>query len=457
MSTALLDPPAPADPDADPADPAPPELPPDSWAARRLQARIARDTFRRHKRAADRAEAERQRVARSARWSSTATRVKQRLGKARTAVVIVAVNSFAGTGQALSAYRDLAPAAWAAPAKLAFALGEAATVESIALYLSWQAQRAMLDGAPLTAARLRVASYLVAVLVGGVNYSHFCNADWSPTAAAVVFALFSVLGPWLWGIHGRGLRREWLRETGRVDDVGAHFGLRRWLLFPVRTFVAWRFSIDYGYTDSRAAWTAYRRARTLRRAWRRQARAGRAHLGPVRALVARWLDGPDPEPTSAPAPAALDVAPEVTEPEAVPQPEVAPEPEAEPEPEVAPAAEAPAEVPAEPEPEPEPEPVVDEEPELRPAEVRRLELLTKRNLPDRVAVLGRRAESDAIVADILAGSGIPGRSGNQPPLTQEIVRAMYGVGATRADRLIVMAKEQAPASRRPAGRRRATG
>src|SRR5205807_5712742 len=115
------------------------------------------------------------------------------------------------------------------------AIGAAVAIESIALYVQWHAHDALLLKASATAARLRRASYLIAAAVATINYWHF-SSNWAPTAAAVVFAVFSASGPWLWGLHTRRMQHLQLLREGQADSAGAVFSAERWRAFPVRTF-----------------------------------------------------------------------------------------------------------------------------------------------------------------------------------------------------------------------------
>jgi hypothetical protein len=63
------------------------------------------------------------------------------------------------------------------------------------------------------------------------------------------------------GPSGRSLRRDQLRAAGLIDPRCAHFGAAKWLNFPIRTLRAYRWSVDHGIQEERAAWEAYRAAR----------------------------------------------------------------------------------------------------------------------------------------------------------------------------------------------------
>jgi hypothetical protein len=151
----------------------------------------------------------------------------------------------------------------------------AMTVESIAVYLAYEAHAALLAGD--ASFRLRAASYVAAGLVGALNYSHFAGPGLRPTAAALAFGGLSSISPWLWSIRSRSLRRDQLRAAGLIDPRSAHFAAAKWVNYPIRTLRAYRWSVDHGMQEERAAWEAYRAARHRRRA------GASAHTNRVRA------------------------------------------------------------------------------------------------------------------------------------------------------------------------------
>jgi len=176
----------------------------------------------------------------------------------RPVLPILLVTGFAGIGQILWNLDYVAPAAWGWPARIALACGAAGAVESISLNVQWHAHDAYVQGFLTRAARLRRASYCIAAVVAGINYSHFAGPGGAPTPAAIMFALFSASSPWLWGLHTRRVREIHLAQQGaRVDVAGTEFAPIRWRVFPLRTFRAWRWSIDYGITDPQRAWDGY--------------------------------------------------------------------------------------------------------------------------------------------------------------------------------------------------------
>lgn len=174
---------------------------------------------------------------------------------------LLIVTGFAVYGQTLFGVDAYSPVTWPLEQRIGVAVGVAIGIESVGNYVQWHAHDALLMRATSTAARLRRASYLIAMGIAAINYSHFAGPHWSPTPAAIVFAAFSASSPWLWGLHTRRAQRVQLTREGQIDASGATFSAERWRAFPFRTWSARRWSIDHSITDPRAAWESYRAAR----------------------------------------------------------------------------------------------------------------------------------------------------------------------------------------------------
>lgn len=172
---------------------------------------------------------------------------------------LLLVNAAAVYGQVAFFYESVAPGNWAIPGKLALSILIAAAIESIAVYVGWHAHDALLMKASATAARLRRASYLLALIVGAINYAHFAGKGglFDPTAASVAFGLLSLLSPWLWGLHTRRAQHVQLTKEGAIDVAGATFSAERIWAFPIRAWGARRWSIDNYVTDPQTAWDGY--------------------------------------------------------------------------------------------------------------------------------------------------------------------------------------------------------
>jgi hypothetical protein len=149
------------------------------------------------------------------------------------AVPIVLLNLLAVTGQTQWAGGHLH---WGWPGRLLFA----AAMETIALSVTYYAHRQLIEGD--SAVRLRLGAYLIAAGSATINYQEH-SALWHPTPAAAVFASASLLSPVLWTSYSRFASRGIMREKGLIDRRAAKFALARWVLFPGRTFSAFRFSV----------------------------------------------------------------------------------------------------------------------------------------------------------------------------------------------------------------------
>jgi hypothetical protein len=160
------------------------------------------------------------------------------------AVPIVLVNVVAFAGQ-LAFLRTHLP--WPAPGQVLVAV----TLESVAVYLAWQAHLAL--AADDSALRLRLAAYAFAAVIGVMNYSHYMAAGWRPTFAAVTFGLMSVSSPWLWSVHSRRVSRDALKERGLIEAHAVRLGATRWLWHPALSFRVMRWAAWTGEADPAAA------------------------------------------------------------------------------------------------------------------------------------------------------------------------------------------------------------
>src|SRR4051812_130872 len=170
---------------------------------------------------------------------------------------LLLMNALTVYGQGSFAYADVAPESWPMVGRLVLAVMFALSVESIALYVGWHAHDALLLKSRGTARTLRRSSSLIARVVAAMNYSHFAAPDGGVTAAAIAFAMLSLLSPWVWGLHTRRQARLQLLKERRADEGGAVFSSERTRAFPVRTWKARRYSIDYNITDPTQAWNEY--------------------------------------------------------------------------------------------------------------------------------------------------------------------------------------------------------
>jgi hypothetical protein len=214
--------------------------------------------------------------------------------KLRPVLPLLLINGGAAYAQAAYAFEQIAPAEWNAPSRAAFAVAFSAALESVAVYVQWHAHDALLLKAYGTAGRLRRAAWVIAAVVAAINYAHFAHGV-TPTAAAVAFALLSLLSPWLWGLHTRRAQHVQLlaEDASLIDDGGAEFSPERRRAFPVRSWMARRWSIDHGERDPRRAWAGYNAERQTRRAGRHARKLARAGQGKT-AKVKRADPAPAP-------------------------------------------------------------------------------------------------------------------------------------------------------------------
>ena len=168
------------------------------------------------------------------------------------AIPVAAVNAVAFFAQ-LGFMRQHVP--WHLPGQILVAL----TLESIAVYLAFQAHLAQL--ADDSALRLRLFAYGVALIIAALNYSHYCAPGWRPTAVAVTAALCSAISPWLWGIHSRRESRDRLLAAGKIDKHALRLGATRWVWHPLRSFQVMFRSTWRGTTSPRKAIRGWERER----------------------------------------------------------------------------------------------------------------------------------------------------------------------------------------------------
>lgn len=153
----------------------------------------------------------------------------------------------------------------------------AATLESIALFLAFYANRALDRGDSATA--LYLGAFGVAAIVAGVNYSHYAHPKDtvslvglvevpSPTAMGIVFALCSLASPWLWRIKHRDANRGKLHELGVIDTKAVRLSMARKIWHPVRSFMVMWYATWDGEQEPAKAVLKYEVIRAERRAYR---------------------------------------------------------------------------------------------------------------------------------------------------------------------------------------------
>lgn len=171
-------------------------------------------------------------------------------------VPLVLVNATAIYGQGGWAYDNLVPLAVRQSTILgavALCLMFAVTVESVGVYLAYEAHLALMEDQ--AAGLLRSGSYGVALVVGSLNYAHFAGPGYRPNPLAVTFGLLSSLSPWLWAIRSRSLHRADLLAKGLIDPRSVRFTLAQRVMYPVQSFRAYRLAVWNGVNNPAQART----------------------------------------------------------------------------------------------------------------------------------------------------------------------------------------------------------
>lgn len=215
-------------------------------------------------------------------------------------------------------------------ARWAIALLFAATLESIALFLAYYANRALNRGDSATA--LYLGAFGMAAIVAMVNYSHYASPDEAeqitpfglatvpgPTAMAVVCAMCSIASPWLWRIKHRDANRDRLHELGAIDAKAVRLGMASKLWHPYRSFmVMWYATWDRTTNPAEAvaryeAIVAAKRAVKETKAMEREVRKALEHAAkaPKATETDEELPAAPTAPAIAPAPVAAITAPPV--------------------------------------------------------------------------------------------------------------------------------------------------
>lgn len=175
------------------------------------------------------------------------------------ALPLVLVNSAAIWGQAGWAFNHIAPESWQPGQRLALSILFALAVESIGVYLAWEAHAALM--ANQSSGLLRLGSYAMGALVGYLNYSHFAGETLTPTPQAITFGLLSAISPWLWAIRSRSMNRDRLAEMDMTDERGLKLSTTRKAWHPIKSLRVIRWAAWKGVTKPAVAvagWEAER-------------------------------------------------------------------------------------------------------------------------------------------------------------------------------------------------------
>jgi hypothetical protein len=171
---------------------------------------------------------------------------RSRVRRLAFTVPLVLVNAGALVGQSMWAYGKLVDSLLEHHHKVAVVLAVlfALALESIGVYLALEAHAAMMM--QQASGGLRLASYAIASVIAGLNYSHFHteSMDW-----AVALALLSLVSPWLWSVKSKADHRASLMARGEVDPRGVKLSTARKLAAPIRSVKVWKWAAWAGETD----------------------------------------------------------------------------------------------------------------------------------------------------------------------------------------------------------------
>lgn len=173
------------------------------------------------------------------------------------AIPIIGVNITAFTGQ-FAFMRDHIHT-W----PLAGIVMLAATLESIAVYLAYEAHSALIKGD--SSFMLRMSSYLFGAGIGALNYSHYALPGFRPTFLAVATGLMSVSSAPLWAVYSRRIGYRALLERGLIEPRSVKFSRVRWIMWPRETFSAFRLAAWTGTQDPTEAVKDWERAQEVKR------------------------------------------------------------------------------------------------------------------------------------------------------------------------------------------------
>lgn len=176
---------------------------------------------------------------------------------------LILVNAAAVWGQAGWAYTNITDPGWVNQARITLALVFALAIESIGVYLSWEAHEARM--ANQASGLLQAGAYAVGALAGWLNYQHFDDVARSGIETqAVTFAALSAVSPWLWAVWSRARNRIRLAELELADTRGVKLSTNRKILHPVKSWKVTRWAAWAGEISPSVAvsgWEQSTRAR----------------------------------------------------------------------------------------------------------------------------------------------------------------------------------------------------
>lgn len=172
---------------------------------------------------------------------------------------IILVNALALGGQSAWAYGEGRHSALADAVSVSvIAVGSillGITLESIGVYLMLQAHDATM--ADQSSGFLRLSAYGVAGIMAALNWDHWNRIAWG---FGVMFALLSMVSPFLWSVRSKSMHRAQQAARGIVDPAGVKLSTGRKLWHPLRSLGVLRWASWAGETDPSRAVSGWERA-----------------------------------------------------------------------------------------------------------------------------------------------------------------------------------------------------
>lgn len=202
---------------------------------------------------------------------SESTRTVERSAESKTErrravflIAVVGVNLMALSGQSAWLYGQITERlpitpGWY-PAAVVASVLFGLVLESIGVYLMLQAHDAMMEG--YASGSLRAAAYVIAGVMAGLNYDHFSH--WA-RALGVMFALVSLVSPFLWSVRAKAAHRTQLAARGMADPAGVKLSSNRKIWHPILSLRVTRWASWAGETDPALAVSGWERARSVER------------------------------------------------------------------------------------------------------------------------------------------------------------------------------------------------
>jgi len=163
--------------------------------------------------------------------------------------ILVLFNLVAMFGQGSFIYDHGTQTEWDPIVRLCVAIGFALSIELIGVLLAALAHDARMDDQP--SAGTRVASYLVGLAAGGMNFGHFYDPErvGDTLGTALGFALLSTASPFLWALWSSAVNKSRRKAMGDVRKRGVRLSPSRMFWHPLLSVRLMSWAAWEGITD----------------------------------------------------------------------------------------------------------------------------------------------------------------------------------------------------------------